>query len=342
LPADTPQPAPPAPHDRRARAFAALLFFGLIALLAAVAAVPPPQAPLRVAMGPWLGYDPLVLLHEQERLPASLRLVVLPSATDTLDSLRDGRLDAAAVTLDEALRLWRRMPDLKVIAVLSESRGADGVVLRAGLDPRQGLAGRRVLVEDSAVGGLMLAASLQAAGLGPEAVSVAQVRAVHLERRWQDGDADAVVCYEPMLSRLLAQGHTLLHSTREMQGLVYDVLVAREAVIEARAEALGELLAAWETGVHAFRTPSALPIDRLRPGTGLDEAEYRAALAGIAFFDSEQSLALLRTPGSGLANVLPELAALLTQRGELVDTPGPALLEPRPQAALRAGAADAD
>ncbi|MFY8135806.1 MAG: hypothetical protein ACOVKS_12465, partial [Aquimonas sp.] len=60
MPADTPQPAPPAPHDRRARAFAALLFFGLIALLAAVAAVPPPQAPLRVAMGPWLGYDPLV------------------------------------------------------------------------------------------------------------------------------------------------------------------------------------------------------------------------------------------------------------------------------------------
>lgn len=342
LPADATQPASPAPRDRRARALAALLFFGLIALLAAVAVAPLPRPPLTVAMGPWLGYDPLVLLREQERLPASLRLVGLPSATDTLDSLRDGRLDAAAVTLDEALRLWRRMPDLRVIAVLSESRGADGVVLRAGIDPRPGLAGRRVLVEDSAVGGLMLAASLRASGLSPEAVSVAQVRAVHLERRWQDGDAEAVVCYEPLLSRLLAQGHTLLHSTREMQGLIYDVLVAREPVIETRADAVSELLAAWQEGVIAFRTPAALPIDRLVPGTGLSEAEYRAALAGIEFFDSGQSHALLSTPGSALARVLPELAALLTVRGELVETPGPSLLDPRPQAALRARAGDAD
>ena len=104
-----PTPALPSPRERRARALAALLVAAVVALLLAVAAAPPPQPPLTVAMGPWLGYDPLVLLREQDRLPPELRLVELPSATDTLNALRDGRLDAAAVTLDEALRLWRQI-----------------------------------------------------------------------------------------------------------------------------------------------------------------------------------------------------------------------------------------
>lgn len=315
--------------------FAALLVAAVVALLLAVAAALPPQPPLTVAMGPWLGYDPLVLLREQERLPPALRLVELPSATDTLNALRDGRLDAAAVTLDEALRLWRRMPDLRVIAVLSESRGADGVVLRAGLDRAQGLSGRRVLVEDSAVGGLMLAASLRAADLSDDAVSVMQVRAVHLERRWRDGDAEVVVCYEPLLSRLLAEGHTLLHSTREMPGLIYDVLVARRPVIERRADALSALLHAWEGEIDHFRAPGELPLDRLLPGTGLTDEDYRAALAGIEFFDARRSHALLRAPDSPLARILPELAALLAARGELVEAPSAAeLLDPGPQAAV--------
>lgn len=333
LSADAAHNASRSPRDQRARALAGALFFGVVALLAAVALVPPPTPPLAVAMGPWLGYDPLVLQREQGRLSSRVRLVELPSATDTLNALRDGRLDAAAVTLDEALRLWRRLPDLRVIAVLSESRGADGVVLRAGLDPAGGLSGRTVLVEDSAVGGLMLAASLRASGLGPDAVSVAQVRAVHLERRWQDGDAEAVVCYEPLLSRLLAQGHTLLHSTREIRGLVFDVLVAREPVIEGRADALAALLTAWQRGVAEFSAPAALPMGLLLPGTGLSEQDYRAALAGIEFFDVRRSHALLTAPDSALARVLPELSSLLTARGELVASPSLALLDPRPQAA---------
>jgi NitT/TauT family transport system substrate-binding protein len=320
-------------RDRRVRTLAVLLFVGVVAMLTGVAMTPPPQAPLTVAIGPWLGYDPLVLLREQDRLPPSIRLVEMPSATDTQTALRDGRIDAAGVTLDEALRLQRHVPDLRVIAVLSDSRGADGIVLRAGVDPGAGLAGRRVLVEDSAAGGLMLAAALRVEGLQIRHLQPVQVRAQHLEARWAEGDADAIVCYEPLLSRLLAEGHVLLHSTREMPGLIYDVLVARGAVVDARDDDLQRVLALWEEGVAAFRSAGALPFEQLVPGTGLTETEYRRALAGIEFFDTRRSHALLTETDSELARVLPGLAQLLESRGEIVRFDS-AVLSPAPQAAL--------
>lgn len=310
----------PQRRERRIGLLATLAFLGIGALLAVVASAPPPHPPLVVAVGPWLGYDPLVLLREQERLPPGMRLVELPSATDTLGALGDGRVDAAAVTLDEALRLHARLPDLRVIAVLSESRGADGVVLRAGLDPALGLAGRRILVEDSAVGGLMLAAALRSEGLKPQQVRPVEVRAQHLARRWTDADIDAIVAYEPLLSRLVGEGHILLHSTRELTGLIYDVLVVREAILLDRGSELQQLLVAWEQAVAPFAAGDALPLDRLVPGTGLNADEYRRALQGIAFLGARRSQALLSGTDAALQRVLPQVATLL-QRPQDPNTP---------------------
>lgn len=331
----------PRRRERRIGLLATLAFLGIVGLLAMVASAPPPHPPLVVAVGPWLGYDPLVLLREQERLPPGTRLVELPSATDTLGALGDGRVDAAAVTLDEALRLHARLPDLRVIAVLSESRGADGVVLRAGLDPTVGLAGRRILVEDSAVGGLVLAAALNAEGLTPPQVRPVEVRAQHLARRWSDADVDAIVAYEPLLSRLVGEGHSLLHSTRELTGLVYDVLVVREALLLEREPELRQLLLAWEQAVAPFAAGDALPLDRLVPGTGLSESEYRHALEGIDFLQAARSQALLAGADATLQRLLSQLATLLqlpqdptAPLARTLLTPG---VQPQPSGAPRDG-----
>jgi NitT/TauT family transport system substrate-binding protein len=328
------------PRDRRAGTLALLLFLAVIAVLLAISAGPPPQPPLKVAMGPWLGYDPLILQRERDALPSALRLVELGSATDVQTALRDGRVEAAAVTLDEALRLQRHLADLRVVAVLSESRGADGILLRSGLDPAQGLRGRRVLVEDSAVGGLMLAAALEAEGLQPGEVQVTYLRVQHLERRWVEGAGDVLVAYEPLLSRQRAAGDTLLRSTRDLPGLVYDVLVARESARAQRATQLDALLAAWSESLPAFQPPDQLPLHLLLPGTGLDARDYRSALAGIDFFNLQRSQALLTGADPALVELLPRMAALLRSRGELIEAPTVAgLFDPAPQQRLQSSRA---
>ncbi|HET7774857.1 MAG TPA: hypothetical protein VFK74_00655, partial [Azospira sp.] len=63
-------------------------------------------APLRLATNEWPGYEPLHLARENGYWGnAPIRLYELPSTSEVLRAFRNGALDAAAVTGDEALTL---------------------------------------------------------------------------------------------------------------------------------------------------------------------------------------------------------------------------------------------
>ncbi len=115
------------------------------------------EAPLTVGTNTWTGYEPLYLARDlglHEGLP--LRLVELGSTTQSMDGLRTGWLDMAGLTLDEALTLVQEGIPIKVIWVLDISRGADALVARYGVAGLADLRGRKVGVEQTAVGAYML------------------------------------------------------------------------------------------------------------------------------------------------------------------------------------------
>jgi NitT/TauT family transport system substrate-binding protein len=288
-------------------AAAALVALGLLMLMLMPSKVPP----FVLSVAPWTAHEPWILLREQERLPDGLRVIELASTTDVQVGLQEGRVHAAAVALDEALRLRGLMPDLKVVAALSESRGADGVLLRRGLDANFVLVGHKVLVEDTASGRVMLAAALQALDLEIDQVRPVRVRGAQLLQLWNEGVADALVCYQPTLGYLQAQGHTLMLSTEQLAGLKFDVLAVRQRVLDARGESLASVLAAWDEGLRRLREADDVTLDLLRPGSDLDQAQYRQALDGLRFFDLDESLRLLEDPQGALRQAVPALGALL-------------------------------
>ena len=101
------------------------LLFLLLMLISLAACQPAHQAPLKVGMNAWVGNDPLVLARDRGLIdPSRVKVVELASGTEVQRSLRNGLLDAAAVTLDEALRLKEVGMDLRVVAVLDVSAAA--------------------------------------------------------------------------------------------------------------------------------------------------------------------------------------------------------------------------
>lgn len=307
------------PRDRTARfepvawgLSLVLVAAGLMALVAWLAP-PPPPAPLRVAVGPWIGYEPLVLARETDDLPASVRLVEAVSNTESTQLLREGMVDLAGFTLDEAIRLASDGVDLRILAVLSDSRGADALVVRPGIEDLAQLRGQRVLVEDSAVGQLILDRALAEGGLSQRDIHKVQVEASYLSRRWREGDATAAVVYEPFLSELEAEGAVPLFSTATHPGLVLDVLVARTEVLESRGDDVVALLGAWDRSVAAFREPDALPLDILTADGRLDADGYRQALAGMAFFDLGESRRYFDGSPSPMQSSIDALVAILRE-----------------------------
>jgi len=129
------------------------------------------QPPLRLGSIVFTGYEPVFMARELGWLdPALVRLVELYSNTDALRALAAGQIEAAQLTVDEFLSGRAEGLDLRIIAVLDESLGADVVIAHPQLHDRQDIRGRRIAVEDGAVGAVMLSAFLNARGVEPSDV----------------------------------------------------------------------------------------------------------------------------------------------------------------------------
>ncbi len=116
-----------------------------------------PAPPLRVGSNVWPGYETLYLARSLGIFASTpIKLVELPSVTEVTHAFRNGGLEVAALTLDEALALLQQDTSLRVILVVDVSNGGDAVLARPEITSLAQLKNRRIGVENSAVGAIML------------------------------------------------------------------------------------------------------------------------------------------------------------------------------------------
>lgn len=297
-----------------------LLAGGLVPWLAACQA--PPVAPLNVGLNAWVGYDPLVLARERGLLDrAEVKVIELGSSSETLRHFRNRLLDAAAVTLDEALRLADEGFDARVVAVLSASTGADVVMARPEVHGLDALRGRTIAVEATTVGALVLQRLLQAARLSMSDVKVLNVEATQHLPLLRNGRVSVSVTYEPMAGILREQGMRSLFDSREMPGDIVDVLMVHAPVLEARPRQVQALLAGWQQGLAAVQRNPGDAATLLAPGADLRPAEYLATFNGLTFYSPQESLALLSGRPKTLGQASERLALTLQAMGLIRETP---------------------
>jgi NitT/TauT family transport system substrate-binding protein len=297
-------------HGRAvARVMRGVLTFGCIVL---AACSEPPQAPLRVGLSPWMGYDPLVLARDRGLTdPAVLRVVELESSGESIRQLRNGRIEAAGLTLADVAELSAIGFDLKVIGILSRSKGADAVLSRVGIGSVAGLAGKRVGMEDSALSRVMLQRTLARAGLPRSAIREVTLSIVDHAAALRAGRVDAVITFEPVLSQLEAEGFPVLLSSADMPGEVIDVLAIRSDVLEARPQAASALVRAFEQGRRILETEPDAAAHELAASAGLSEEGYRTALSRLRHFTLVQSVETLKQTQRALPLGVDELADAL-------------------------------
>ncbi len=242
---------------------------------------PPPEV-LRIGAHPWPGYEMLYLARARGLLPSRLvRLIETPSASASLRGLATGTLEAAGLTLDEVLTARARGLPLRVVAVLDVSMGADVVLARPDIGRPEQLRGRRVGVEATATGAVMLDALLARHGIKAGDLRIVPVPVDEHEAAWRQGRVDAVVTYEPVKSRLTALGARVLFSSAEVPGLIVDVLAVRESAESSHAPALRQALAAHFAALALWRRDRVSQAPLLAPRLGLPPEAVPAAFAEL-------------------------------------------------------------
>jgi len=270
--------------------------------------------PFRVGTNIWIGYESLFLAQHKGYYDGTpIRMVTMHNATEVQQALRAGVLEAAALTLDEALALKQDGMDLKVVLVMDTSHGADVLMARPEIVTLADLKGRRVGVESTAVGAIMLHSALAAAGL-----SVADVQPVYLTidqhaAAYQAGKVDALVTFDPVRTQLLGSGAKILFDSRRIPDRVVDVLVITPTVASRYPQVLRQLVAGHFRALADLRANPQDAAQTMTKRQGIVAEEILAAYRGLRIPDLADNRRYLATPNPALGPAAAQLAKLMLE-----------------------------
>lgn len=293
----------------------------LAAALAGFAALPgcSPTPTLRVGCNPWPGY--LGLYHARDLGlfdGQPVQLVDFDNTEDVLRAFRNRAIDAAAVTLDEALHLAESGQALRIILVFSLSNGADVVLARAGIDTPQQLRGRRLGVETGALGAYMLARLLERGGLSAHDLHIIHLPLQEHETAFREGRVDAVITFDPQRSRLLADGAREIFSSRDLPGEIVDVLVVREDSLHSHRTALAVLADTYFNARDRLQHDPAAAAPPLARRIKLDPADLQATWRLMELSDRDANRRLLGGGPDSLQPTIDRLQQIMLDSGLLV------------------------
>ena len=271
--------------------------------------------PVSIASGVWVGYEPLFLARNEGWLDAKrVHLVETASSTDSLQALAEGKVDGAALTLDEMLKARANGIPLTAVMVFDVSAGADMLVARPGIKQLFDLKGQRIGFEQGAVGSLMLASVLRATGLTREDIKLVPLTIDQHRDAWARNQVDALVTFEPIASQLLAQGANKLFDSRQIPSTIIDVLAIRNDVLDSNhAAAIRHLISAHFRALdHLNRNPQDATY-RMATHLGVPVADVLPAFRGLWLPDASNNRRMLTGSSPQLLDIARKVSAMMVE-----------------------------
>ena len=251
----------------------------------------------RIGAHTWIGYEPLFLAKQSHQLPTNMALVSGQNAADSMQGLLSGRLDGAALTLDEVIKVRADGIPLTVVLVFDISAGADQVIARPAITTPAKLKGKRLAYEASALGELMLSKLLAHAKLNPNDLDLISLAPNEQLTAWRAQSIDAAITYEPTASKLLSAGGQLIFDSRQLPETIMDVLAVRTDRMHAFADNLRDLIRVHFQMLDRLQTNPGDTLYQIATRQNVSLAHVRAALSGVILPSVTANIRLLQPQG---------------------------------------------
>ncbi len=271
------------------------------------------EPPLRVGANVWPGYETLYLarsLGYYNNTP--IRLVDYPSGTEEVRAYRNGEIEAAGISIDQALVLAATNPDVRIVVVMDFSNGGDVILGKPEIQNVQGLKNRPVGVESTALGAFIITRALEQKGMSPQDIKIVSLGVSEHERSFKQGTVDAVVTFGSARTKLLAAGAKLLFESSQIPGEIVDVLIVRNEVIEKQPKALQALVdGRFRALDYLTKNPQDAAI-KIAPRTGVTPEQFLESLKGLRSPDLPENQKLLAKTDPSLLNGVKRLSQVMS------------------------------
>jgi NitT/TauT family transport system substrate-binding protein len=282
------------------------------------------STPLISATISWVGYAGHYVADRkgfftQEGL--SVQDKSFPSSTEEITALLAGKVDIAWLTSGDTIQAIDKDPSLKIIYLVDYSNGADGIIARNVLTPKDAK-GKSLARENLLFERVLLQAYLKQGGLTEKDLKVRDMPAPDAATAFATKKVDMAVTFEPFLTKNAEiGGGKVVFSTKDTN-LIADVIVVRDKLIETRRKDLQAYLRAVDKAVKLVNNadPEAIKISAEK--MNVKPEDVKEQLTGVKLFDLDgnKSIGFQKSNRKSLFGNL-ELTARAAEEFKLVTKP---------------------
>jgi NitT/TauT family transport system substrate-binding protein len=257
--------------------------------------------PLQIGVNLWAGFMPWKVIEEKNFFKANgldAQMVWFPVLSDQLAAFNAEKVDVAGMTMSDFLNGIAAGLKTKVIAITDISLGADAILVNPAIKSLKELAGKSASIEIGTVGHLLFLKALEKGGVPEKQVQIVNQAADAATAALIAGKAEIVYSYEPFVSQAVQAGKgKVIFSSKDVPGLVPDLLVIHEKVLNQQPASVQKLLDVWYKTLDYRKNhlDEVLPIEAKQAGTTI--ADYQTLLKGFKWLTPQESIKAFQ-PGS--------------------------------------------
>ena len=282
----------------------------LAAALVTVCAYSPVSALAEVKVGysDWPGWVAWAIAEQKgffKKHGANVKLVWFANYSDSIAALSSGQVDANCQTWSDTMAPIAKGVPLKAVLVNDNSAGNDAVMAGTKFKSLKDLKGKTIALEEFSVSHFLLATGLTKAGMKPADVKIVNLSAGDAAAAFMSGRVDAATVWNPWVNKIELSGKgKALFTSKEIPGLVPDLLVVQEKSLAANRKDFIGMVKAWYDVEKFIRDNPDEAVKIMSKIVGLTPEEYKVFLPGTRFFGPKENLEAFGTDTSTTKTLL--------------------------------------
>jgi len=265
------------------------LVAGLFAAFSARAA-----EPIKIGYSDWPGWVAWEIAKEKDlfkKRGVDVKLVWFPVYTDSLTALNTAKIDANCSAWCDVIAPLAEGVKLKVVLVNDNSAGNDAVIARPGINSIKDLKGKTVATELGTVEHFMLLQALSRNGMAEKDIVYKNLTVPDAAAAFIAGKVDAAGVWQPWISQIQREGKgKALFTSKEIPGLIPDLLVFQEKVVAEREAEVQQIVATWFDVIAFIKSNEKEAVSIMAKVVEQKPADYLAFMPGTKFFDLDENL----------------------------------------------------
>ncbi len=286
----------------------------VICAIALTNCTPAKESLLRIATNLWPGYETLYLarhLGYYEKTP--IKLIDFPSGSEEVRAYRNQEIEGAGLSIDQAMLLAATHKNVRIIAVMDFSNGADVILGKPNITNIKALKGKRVGVESTALGSFFIARALEKNGMSPKDIKIVSLDFSEHERAFKEGRVDALVTFGPPRANLLLAGAKLLFDSSQIPGEIVDTLVVSTEAIATDSPVIQTLVTERFRALDYLSKNPQDAARRIAPRTKVTPEQILDAFKGMHQPDLQENQRLLDKTDPSLVNGMKRLVQVMVE-----------------------------